>query len=1454
MSFNSAGRLQPSAPPVQSSPVPRPAAMADEDPQQQQPDRGAGSLPGLLPGLQGAEAGALQLRIKNSICKSVQSKVENILQDVEKFSDIEKLYLYLKLPSGPSSTADKSDQSALSSSRTQQMHAFNWIRNHLEEYPETSLPKQEVYDEYKSFCDNLNYHPLSAADFGKMMKNVFPNMKARRLGMRGKSKYCYSGLRKRPFVHMPSLPTLDLHKTADGHQCDALESPGQLSSIKEEVRFAACDLVCEWAQKVLKRQFDAVEDLARFLIDSHYISNKSLAALTIMTGTATEVKTPQTVSVFAPAAEVHSFQPHVATLSSPSVDAKQQLQRKIQRKQQEQKLHSPLPGEAQNKRTDDSVPCGSPTPPSPQPTIGIVVAAVPSPITVHRSRQLMSPSPVGPVESKVLPINFQMVAQPVQAVKQSPKTPQNILTSPAGERTARQRYAQILPKPSATTAIALRSPSTMIIANSPIKTVMTTCHVSPVSLVKMTAISLAPSSSETTTSLTNSTLRPASAGFSSAVAEDIGSNQSMRSSSTVPILAPVARPGQTANTQSIDVEMEVEAIHKNSQMHDPGSQVSTQGAMTNRLGGAVQRAASVPIPQTKGFLGLEETSSLMCNGNSSSSTSTVATAERSNNSANNTSTLHVTPSTQNTSTGSLLNTSGAPSFGESSQAKQGFLSTKSLRKRSGHSPDLSPVKRVFMPQQPVEGAAAFGYSVRNTVGNILRPGAPTRPESAPVTREVEMKMNSVLSPQVPALCTSSFRASGFYSVAKTHSSVQRKNTSSVMESNTSVSHALIQQQQGHTVANVHAIPNNPGFQKHSGVSSNSITGSLEGVPPQTYAQSNPETLEFLNQASSSSQLPMQTDMDYFSFDDDVTQDSIVEELVQMEEQMKLNNLQEFGNCVALQGQQPVMPDSMTTTHQNMTAFYHAANNSSNPIQTPTPTPTPTSEMMGGAQSLTGESPCSHMASTTPVDSALGSSRHTPVGTPHSNCSSTVPPSPVECRNPFAFTPINSSITCFHDGSTVSSSPVKPMQRPMATHPDKARLEWMNNSYNSSSGGANKSNSGMGILPSYQGLIDDHFQKPHAFAIPHARHHDSHFGRLTPISPVQQQVANMAKQEGFAVPAPLDNKTSNTSAATFRCRSVSPAVHQRNLSVNAVNTALPNVPRSVVSPFNSPVTPEVLNIFANSQTNLGVSSMAQRSRSVPLNIMMQTEVLPNAGQQCSSKNITSVLLSKLDGDHDDTMRGVGINNLPSTYTARMNLTQILESNASLSCTDSHLSLMASDSTSTCKMQRPNYLIENAINEQMILSAGDSQVQSASGAQQQHQAQSLMLALSSQQQQQEELQQHQQLDFSSTQDLLTDGSLSAGSQLLEQVSELSAGGADFPCEIRMTSELSSSINDLNALDTNLLFDPNQQQGQYQHAAPEELVSDPLFQQITSETGHSSGLDWLESKDHPTVGLMG
>lgn len=76
-------------------------------------------------------------------------------------------------------------------------------------------------------------------------------------------------------------------------QCEAFEPTGQLSSAEDEVRIAACGLVCEWAQKVLSRQFDSVEDLARFLLNSHYIGTKSVAALTVMTGSPSGTVTAQ---------------------------------------------------------------------------------------------------------------------------------------------------------------------------------------------------------------------------------------------------------------------------------------------------------------------------------------------------------------------------------------------------------------------------------------------------------------------------------------------------------------------------------------------------------------------------------------------------------------------------------------------------------------------------------------------------------------------------------------------------------------------------------------------------------------------------------------------------------------------------------------------------------------------------------------------------------------------------------------------------------------------------------------------------------------------------------------------------------------------------------------------------------------------------------------------------------
>ncbi|XP_065607623.1 DNA-binding protein RFX5 [Cyrtonyx montezumae] len=248
--------------------------MADEELSPQATKKGT-----LSPGSSrssAAESGTLLQKLRGNISKTVQNKVDAILQDVQKFSDSDKLYLYLQLPSGPS-LGDRSSLDLSLLSAAEYMHACNWIRNHLEEHADTCLPKQDVYDAYRQYCDNLCCHPLCAANFGKIIREIFPNIKARRLGGRGQSKYCYSGIRRKTVVSLPPLPSLDLKVTETQHT-----ELTDLQSYTSEVMEAACALTCDWAEKILKRSFNNIVEVAQFLIQQHIISSRSARADLVM--------------------------------------------------------------------------------------------------------------------------------------------------------------------------------------------------------------------------------------------------------------------------------------------------------------------------------------------------------------------------------------------------------------------------------------------------------------------------------------------------------------------------------------------------------------------------------------------------------------------------------------------------------------------------------------------------------------------------------------------------------------------------------------------------------------------------------------------------------------------------------------------------------------------------------------------------------------------------------------------------------------------------------------------------------------------------------------------------------------------------------------------------------------------------------------------------------------------
>ncbi|XP_068946121.1 DNA-binding protein RFX5 isoform X2 [Petaurus breviceps papuanus] len=207
--------------------------MAEDEPDAKSPKTG-GAAPGS--GDAGEPTTLLQ-KLRGSISKAVQNKVEGILQDVQRFSDSDKLYLYLQLPSGPSG-GDKSHLEPSTLSHDEYMYAYRWIRNHLEEHTATCLPKQDVYDAYR---------------------------------------YCYSGIRRKTLVSMPCLPGLDL-KGSESPELGPEVGPGP----RDELVEAACALTCDWAERILKRSFSSIVEVARFLLQQHLISARSAHAHLLM--------------------------------------------------------------------------------------------------------------------------------------------------------------------------------------------------------------------------------------------------------------------------------------------------------------------------------------------------------------------------------------------------------------------------------------------------------------------------------------------------------------------------------------------------------------------------------------------------------------------------------------------------------------------------------------------------------------------------------------------------------------------------------------------------------------------------------------------------------------------------------------------------------------------------------------------------------------------------------------------------------------------------------------------------------------------------------------------------------------------------------------------------------------------------------------------------------------------
>lgn len=76
-----------------------------------------------------------------------------------------------------------------------QIYAMAWVNGSCERSHTAVVPRNRIYARYVQLCANFNLSPITPTQFGKLMRVMFPDLKKRRLGMRGKSKFHYCGIK-----------------------------------------------------------------------------------------------------------------------------------------------------------------------------------------------------------------------------------------------------------------------------------------------------------------------------------------------------------------------------------------------------------------------------------------------------------------------------------------------------------------------------------------------------------------------------------------------------------------------------------------------------------------------------------------------------------------------------------------------------------------------------------------------------------------------------------------------------------------------------------------------------------------------------------------------------------------------------------------------------------------------------------------------------------------------------------------------------------------------------------------------------------------------------------------------------------------------------------------------------------------------------------------------------------
>lgn len=110
-------------------------------------------------------------------------------------SDLKRIALdSLRFPLERAVAHVREDDNSPLAEKSRQVFGMSWLLRSCEAKPDANIPRNRIYAHYVNACDDFKLKPLNHASFGKLVRMVFPNIKTRRLGVRGHSKYHYCGV------------------------------------------------------------------------------------------------------------------------------------------------------------------------------------------------------------------------------------------------------------------------------------------------------------------------------------------------------------------------------------------------------------------------------------------------------------------------------------------------------------------------------------------------------------------------------------------------------------------------------------------------------------------------------------------------------------------------------------------------------------------------------------------------------------------------------------------------------------------------------------------------------------------------------------------------------------------------------------------------------------------------------------------------------------------------------------------------------------------------------------------------------------------------------------------------------------------------------------------------------------------------------------------------------------